>query len=204
MKGPFPSADAAQGRVLCSGDVPVRTERSSAARKTSAQAAAFPPLDRHRSRTNESGAFSVELTIREESSRVAHVRSEAEIRRGTYTPPWDFMPSGRLRVQSGHGSGATQLAADRVRWTLEDRLGRVFDRLEHEGAASEERRLEAERKRAEARPAWEDAMESARLRLVEHHRVTWAPPSRSCRPPGKVSLSRTRIERGWIGSRFTS
>jgi hypothetical protein len=41
-------------------------------------------------------------------------------------------------------------------------------------------------------------MESARLRLVEHHRVTWAPPSRSCRPPGKVSLSRTRIGRGWI------
>jgi hypothetical protein len=132
MKGPFPSADAAQGRVLCSGDVPVRTERSSAARKASAQAAAFPPLDRHRSRTNASGAFSVELTIREESSRVAHVRSEAEIRRGTYTPPWDFMPSGRLRVQSGHGSGATQLAADRVRWTLEDRLGRVFDRLASE------------------------------------------------------------------------
>jgi hypothetical protein len=68
---------------------------------------------------------------------------------------------------------ATQLAADRVRWTVEDQLGRVFDRLEHEAAASEERRLEGERKRAEARLAWEDAMESARLRLVEHHRVTW-------------------------------
>jgi hypothetical protein len=34
-------------------------------------------------------------------------------------------------------------------------------------------RSEAERKRAEAWLAWEDAMESARLRLVEHHRVTW-------------------------------
>jgi hypothetical protein len=46
-------------------------------------------------------------------------------------------------------------------------------RIDASEAAAEERRLEAERKRAKARLAWEDAMESARLRLVEHHRVTW-------------------------------
>jgi hypothetical protein len=55
------------------------------------------------------------------------------------------MPSGRLRVQSGHGSGATQLAADRVRWKLEDRLHRVFDRVDELALAEEARRREIER-----------------------------------------------------------
>jgi hypothetical protein len=53
--------------------------------------------------------------------------------------------SGRLRVQSGHGSGATQLAADRVRWKLEDRLHRVFDRVDELALAEEARRREIER-----------------------------------------------------------
>jgi hypothetical protein len=123
------------------------------------------------------GGQHFELTFAEESDRSAHVLAAAEQTRKSewsYAPKWDFAPSGRLVMRHGHTSDRA-LAADRVRWKLEDRLGRVLADLEAlaadldtraaQQAANELRRLQVEQQ------DWEEAMRSARSQLIESHRA---------------------------------
>jgi len=93
----------------------------------------------------------------------------------SYAPRWDFVPSGRLEFHAGHPDSRTPLGADRTRFGLEDRLGRVFVKLEaiaqaaeDRRRAEEERRLAAVREAERRREAWKLAMHVAAVRYVEH------------------------------------
>jgi hypothetical protein len=87
------------------------------------------------------------------------------------SPQWPRKPSGRLQLRAGHGAYDKTLAADRKRWTLDQRLGRVVVELEHRAAELEERRLEKEREQERRRIAWEHAIARAEADLQEHHRA---------------------------------
>lgn len=125
------------------------------------------------------GGQRFELTLAEQTTRVPHVPTPEEETRAqayewSHVPKWDHVPSGRLALRQGHSSDG-KLAADGVRWRLEDRLGHVLDHLEqqaHELDLQAERRAAAERERLQReRTEWEEAMCLARLRLVERNRV---------------------------------
>jgi hypothetical protein len=60
---------------------------------------------------------------------------------------------------------------DRKRWTLEVRLPQLLRELETQAVEAEEQRLARERDEAERQRQWEVAMDRAKLRLVEDHRV---------------------------------
>jgi hypothetical protein len=87
------------------------------------------------------------------------------------SPQWPRKPSGRLQIRDGHGAYDKTVAADRKRWTLDQRLGRVVVELEHRAAELEERRLEKEREQERRRIAWEQAVARAEVDLQEHHRA---------------------------------
>lgn len=122
----------------------------------------------------------IEIYVKEASTRVEHVPTAQEQRdkeRYSYSfvPRWDFVPSGRLERHAGHPGYQSPLGADRVRFALEDRLGRVFVKLEaisqaaeDRRGAEEERRLAAVREVERRREAWELAMHVARERYVDH------------------------------------
>ena len=120
-----------------------------------------------------------EIAVFEETQKVEHVATAAELRakhRNEYfrIPQWDHVPSGKLAVTQGHQIySSALLAADRERWTLDERLPYVLVRIEEAAAAAEEAYLAAERKRLERRIAWERAIERAKASLVEHHRASW-------------------------------
>jgi hypothetical protein len=60
---------------------------------------------------------------------------------------------------------------DRKRWTLEDRLPQLMRELETQAVEAEERRLAKEREEAELQRQWEAAMDLAKRRFVEDHRI---------------------------------
>jgi hypothetical protein len=71
-------------------------------------------------------------------------------RGGWLIPNWDYPPTGRLAVRSGHGSGANSLAADGQRSVVEEQLWKVFERLEilaAQAGAWRQQRLRAEEER---------------------------------------------------------
>jgi hypothetical protein len=56
-------------------------------------------------------------------------------------PTSDYLPTGRLVIMSEHGGySTTTLAADRKRWTLEEKLPHAFLKLEEKAAKDDERR----------------------------------------------------------------
>lgn len=119
-----------------------------------------------------------ELTMYEESHRVPHQPTKHERERDEHAwvsgyPKYDHLPSGRLSVRSDHGTAGAVLASGGKRWALEDRLGRVFVRLEAEAAEVQarvhERALEEER----AREARLRDLEQARERYYVHKQVEW-------------------------------
>lgn len=125
------------------------------------------------------GGQRFELTFAEQTTRVPHVPTADEERRArTYewchVPKWDYVASGRLALRRGHSSDG-KLAADGVRWRLEDRLGHVLDHLEHQAHeldAQAERCAADERERLlRERSDWEEAMQSAKVRLIEANRI---------------------------------
>jgi hypothetical protein len=87
------------------------------------------------------------------------------------SPQWPRKPSGRLQIRDGHGAYDKTLAADRKRWTLDQRLGRVVVELEQRASELEERRLEKEREQERRRVVWEQAVARAEGDLQEHHRA---------------------------------
>ena len=86
--------------------------------------------------------------------------------------PYDSGATGELNIEVlGWSHGRQTKWGDRQRWTLEDRLPQLMRELETQAVEAEERRLAKEREEAERRRQWEAAMDRARLRLIEDHRI---------------------------------
>lgn len=86
--------------------------------------------------------------------------------------PYDSGATGELNIESlGWSHGRQASWGDRKRWTLEDRLPQLLRELETQAVEAEEQRLAKEREEAERQLQWEAAMERAKLRLLEDHRV---------------------------------
>ena len=125
------------------------------------------------------GPCSYELVIKEETRRLPHEPTASEVKQiergyGWGVAKWDFEPTGRLVLMQGHGSySMTTLAADRQRWTLEDKLGNAFEKFAAQTEAARLQALERERQQALRQQAWEEAMTAARLRYVDQKRTEW-------------------------------
>ena len=101
---------------------------------------------------------------------VASVRAAG----GTLTISDPFEPTGRLVLMQGHGGYATTtLAADRKRWTLEDKLGSAFEKFAAQSKTARLRDIEREHQAELRRRAWDEAMSAARLEYVERKRTEW-------------------------------
>jgi hypothetical protein len=86
--------------------------------------------------------------------------------------PYDSGATGELNVEVVGGAHGRQTRwGDRQRWTLEDRLPQLMRELEVQAVEAEERRLAKEREEAERHRRWEMAMERAKQRLVDAHRL---------------------------------
>ena len=86
--------------------------------------------------------------------------------------PYDSAATGELNVEAlGSASGRQKAWGDRTRWQLEDRLPNLLRELELQAAEAEERRLAREREQAEQKRQWEAAMERAKRRLLDDHRL---------------------------------
>lgn len=96
--------------------------------------------------------------------------------RGGYYPsrpePFDKDATGELNIKALGYSPRKASWGDRKRWTLEDRLGQVLRELETQAEEAEERRLQREREATEQQRQWEQAMATAKVRLVDDHRRT--------------------------------
>ena len=120
-----------------------------------------------------------EIAIKEETSRSTHAPTRAEQKQNDkgYTwgvPKWDVEPTGRLVLLQGHESYTIKtLAADRQRWTVEDKLANALVKL---ADASEKLRLRDEelvRQEKRRQEASQDAMDAARVEYVDHKRTEW-------------------------------
>ena len=86
--------------------------------------------------------------------------------------PYDAGATGELDIEVlGWSKGRQSRWGDRKRWALEDRLPQVIGELETQAKEAEERRLAEEQARAERQREWEAAMDRARQRLIEDHRL---------------------------------
>ena len=111
-----------------------------------------------------------ELVLVEETDRDLSAADELE-GVDSRSPRWPRRPSGRLAIRDNHsGYFIKVLAADRKRWRLEDRLGRVIVELERQAEELEARRIEHEREEDRQRVAWEEAMSEAGERFQEAQR----------------------------------
>ncbi len=86
--------------------------------------------------------------------------------------PYDSSATGELNIDAlGRTYGRQSSWGDRERWTLEDRLPHLIRELEVQAAEAEEDRLKKLREGAERQRQWEAAIELAKCRLVEDHRL---------------------------------
>jgi hypothetical protein len=86
--------------------------------------------------------------------------------------PYDNGATGELNIEVlGWSHGRQTNWGDRKRWTLEDRLPQLMRELETQAVEAEERRLAKERDEIERQRQWEAAMDRAKARLIEDHRV---------------------------------
>lgn len=86
--------------------------------------------------------------------------------------PYDTGATGELNIEVlGWSHGRQTKWGDRQRWTLEDRLPQLMRELETQAVEAEKRRLAKEREEADRQRQWEAAMHSAKLRLIEEHRI---------------------------------
>lgn len=121
------------------------------------------------------GGNSVEVTVIEETKRLEHVKTAAELaNRYAYIPRFEFVPTGRLTLCCGHTPQYATLATDRQRWSVEDRLGQAMAKIEEKAEAAAQRARDQERQAQEERRRWEIAMQRARTTFVEDQRIEWA------------------------------
>jgi hypothetical protein len=116
----------------------------------------------------------LELFVREETERIPNA-STVEQQREVERQPWShrkYLPTGRLQIRVGHPSyDKAPLAADRQRWKLEDRIGRIVDRLEERAEQEALRRAEWRRQKEEEQRRRDLAFAVARERYEEHYRI---------------------------------
>lgn len=124
------------------------------------------------------GECQVGIRLIQENDRSPHVPTAYELKRKerynyTRIPEYDYEPSKRLKLElTGWGAhGRTYRWADRKRWVLEDKLGRVIDEIATRHAEALQERLEKEAREAERQRAYEAAVERAKLLYREHHRA---------------------------------
>lgn len=111
-----------------------------------------------------------ELVVVEERRREA-TDPNRKRRPYEYVPPHELVPTGRLRLDLGHGSFVGPLATDRRRWRIEDRLGHAFQRLERCAEDIEARRLEREAREAERAARLLEQLRADEQRQAERARV---------------------------------
>jgi hypothetical protein len=84
------------------------------------------------------------------------------------------VPTGRLRIGLTTGyeySGRPRTWADRMRWSLEDKLGEVLAELQARTRIAQQRQRDQQEARDRDRRDWEDAMASARRRFADAQRI---------------------------------
>jgi len=115
--------------------------------------------------------FSYPLRIREQQGPGKGTRAYSNSESGRNLPRWrtaratTFTPTGRLQITAGHGYGRHGRPAefrDTKTRALEGRLPAVLRELEIRALEDDWRRQEEERKAAERRQRWEQAMDRAR------------------------------------------
>jgi hypothetical protein len=93
---------------------------------------------------------------------------------GEWRPPslaeYEADATGRLRIELVHGWGRTKWA-DRSSSTLEEKLPDLLGQVEQRAIEVDERRAAAEREAAEREVAWKAALQKARERHAEYHRI---------------------------------
>lgn len=118
------------------------------------------------------------LALTERTTKVPHEPTPQEIRRQQRSP-WTRPPThdekfdGRLAIGAPVGSRYAHAYSysDGARWTLESRLGRLLQKLEHLAAEAERQQREKELREAEQRHRWYAAIAQAREQQVERHRA---------------------------------
>ncbi|WDF41918.1 hypothetical protein PBV52_36515 [Streptomyces sp. T12] len=118
------------------------------------------------------------LVLTERTAKVPHEPTPQEIRRQprspwTQPPTYDEKFDGRLAIGAPVGSRYEHAYSysDGARWTLESRLGRLLQKLEHLAAEAERQQREKELREAEQRHRWYAAVAQAREQQVERHRA---------------------------------
>lgn len=118
------------------------------------------------------------LALTERTTKVPHEPTPQEIRRQqrspwTRPPTYDEKFDGRLAIGAPAGSRYEHAYSysDGARWTLESRLGRLLQKLEHLAAEADRRQREKELREAEQRYRWYAAIAQAREQQVERHRA---------------------------------
>ncbi|WP_234444559.1 hypothetical protein [Streptomyces sp. NRRL F-525] len=118
------------------------------------------------------------LVLTERTARVPHEPSPQELRQQERNP-WTRLPkydeefNGRLALGAPAGTRYqhSYSYSDGARWTLESRLGRLLNNLEHLAAEAERRDRERELREAEQRREWYAAVAQARERQIEQYRA---------------------------------
>lgn len=127
-----------------------------------------------------------ELVFTEENDRRPHEPTAAELRAferasrphpSGYVPyvrplpKYDYFPSGRLSLRTGHDTyGTVILANDRKRWTFESRLPLALQKIEELTTEAENRYAEALQEMQARERAWQAAVDDARRRWDESQR----------------------------------
>lgn len=143
---------------------------------------------KHRGLYMLSSGYQFPFTIREEQDTIQRQPAGDPAARKTYSwqrrpLEYDQAPSGRLRLElpeSQHGRRSSW--ADDGRSTIEAKIDQIFKEIDqrttaHQNAELEHQRrmaewaAEDEREEAARRAAWEAAMEQARTKAIEDHRV---------------------------------
>ncbi|WP_247196944.1 hypothetical protein [Streptomyces sp. GESEQ-35] len=120
------------------------------------------------------------LALTERTTKVPHEPTAQEIRR-QQRGPWTRPPTDDEKFDRRLAIGAPVRSryehafsySDGARWTLESRLGRLLQKLEHLAAEAErqQREREKELREAEQRHRWYAAIAQAREQQVERHRA---------------------------------
>jgi hypothetical protein len=112
------------------------------------------------------GAFDAETEYRRAVNYPAYLRPRARTR-------YDADATGRLQLTCAGCSreGRPSTWADRRSWTLEDKLPNVLQELEIRAAEDDHAEVERQRRAEERQRQWQAAMDRARHRFIENHRL---------------------------------
>ena len=148
------------------------------------EVAAAVSRDRYGNRTQQRPPHDLDITVSghtlsvsvtEPTKRVEHQPTPAELRQAekyswTTYPKCDYVPAGLLKIEVGGGPAVRQGTWTDSDGSLTD-VAQILHEIELRTAEAEVRRIERERQEREKRQRWEQAMDVACQRYVEHHRA---------------------------------